>query len=489
MDIENIGGYNLRNLWKINILMGKNGCGKSRALRMIRATLQGYDWYGQLKYISPERSWSLTYDSGIDNAIHSAGQSWVINSRAMNQVSNFKSQTVTFYKDLELLTLRRFQDDQTSKKFGEVIASINSLLTNIEIRSSTNSFEIYDKATNQQISPSEISSGESELLSLAIESLVFHQEKISWKVNILFLDEPDVHLHPDLQVRLMTFFEEEIISDDTMIILSTHSTAILGAYSNYDGARICFMKNRQNDFIFEEISDIYKKILPIFGAHPLSNIFNESPILIVEWEDDVRVWQQVVRSSNGIIDIYPCDAWSKDEISEMENDTKKILEAVYDNAIWFSLRDKDENPEEIWDELPIVRFRLSCRNAESMILSNEAITKAWVAWGWDEVKESIQNWINEQDTKGTEDQRHMHYSIFKEFEASGFDRKSFDLKVIRNDIMHILGSSKPWEILIWQSIAENIQLANAMSVATEGSIFNFLWEKIVETILSQPNES
>ncbi len=46
------------------------------------------------------------------------------------------------------------------------------------------------------------------MISLGIECLVFEKESASAKENILFLDEPDVHLHPDLQVRLCHFIRD-----------------------------------------------------------------------------------------------------------------------------------------------------------------------------------------------------------------------------------------------------------------------------------------
>jgi len=95
----------------------------------------------------------------------------------------------------------------------------------------------------------------------------------------------------------------------------------------------------QKELDFKAISAIYKKVLPVFGAHPLSNFFNEAPILLVEGEDDERIWQQVVRSSNGRIKIYPCSVDSVSNMNDFEEEAKKIIQTVYDNARGYSLRD------------------------------------------------------------------------------------------------------------------------------------------------------
>ncbi|MFZ5500605.1 MAG: hypothetical protein ACOY58_01655, partial [Candidatus Micrarchaeota archaeon] len=60
------------------------------------------------------------------------------------------------------------------------------------------------------------------------------------------------------------------------------------------------------EFDFRAISDLYRKILPVFGAHPLSNVFNRAPILLVEGEDDERIWQQAVRTARGRLKLFPC---------------------------------------------------------------------------------------------------------------------------------------------------------------------------------------
>lgn len=37
----------------------------------------------------------------------------------------------------------------------------------------------------------------------------------------------------------------------------------------------------------------------MFGAHPLSTLFNRTPVLLVEGEDDKRIFEQIMRSSRG----------------------------------------------------------------------------------------------------------------------------------------------------------------------------------------------
>ena len=156
-----------------------------------------------------------------------------------------------------------------------------------------------------KLNATDISSGESELISLGIEILMFSAEIVGGKLNLLLLDEPDVHLHPDLQARLIQLLITLVEERDFMVVIATHSTAILGGLSDYPGATACFMQAGMTNLTFETISDLHRRVLPVFGAHPLSNIFNQAPVLIVEGEDDQRVWQQAVRTSRNAIRLYP----------------------------------------------------------------------------------------------------------------------------------------------------------------------------------------
>jgi len=321
-----------------------------------------------------------------------------------------------------------------------------------------------------------ISSGESELISLGIECLIFSKECDSEKGNILFLDEPDVHLHPDLQVRLMHFLRELVSEVNFHVLIATHSTPILGALETYEDTHIAFMTFGQKELEFKPVTDMYRKILPVFGAHPLSNLFNEAPILLVEGEDDERIWQQAVRSSNGRIKIYPCSVDGVGNMNELEQEAQNIIRAVYDDAKGYSLRDRDGGNGEIEDLLPIVRLKLACRNAENLLLTNEVLQT--FSTNWEQMKEKVNVWLDKNSD-------HIHYDVMNGFKNGDFDRKNYDIKEVRNDLMGIIGSSKPWEVAVGQTIA-NLIWNGSTRFDQGGSIYSFLGEKLVKNII--PND-
>ena len=477
MDLIDIEGYNLKNLGKINVILGKNGCGKSTILKTIETKLS--EGPGLYKYLSPERGGNLVHNPNLENAIIDNGVNWLQGELRKNQYQLFKEQSILQYKKLETLTLKEIEKDEAKRNdhtytFDTIVNKINALLTNIEIKRNESDFEIYKKDTQEKIRSNNISSGESELISLAIECLYFEKKSIKDQSNILFIDEPDVHLHPDLQVRFSLFIRELIDVSNFIVIIATHSTAILGALSDYEYSHFAFMQNGQTDFEFKEIKESYSKILPIFGAHPLSNLFNESPILLVEGEDDVRIWQQAIRTSQNGLKLYPCSVESITNLNAFEDEVVEILSAVYDNAKGYSLRDRDLKPEEIDDKLPVIRFRLSCRNAENLILADEVLTN--LNTDWVEMEQRIEHWISVNPT-------HPKYNDMSQFKNEGFQRKTYQLKQIRNILLGLSNSAKPWEIAVGQIIGKlktrEIEIDNS-----NNKISNYLGVKIITNLLS-----
>ena len=291
---------------------------------------------------------------------------------------------------LELVTLRAIERDHEKRQdanftFDTTVEAVNRLLDNIKIvRDDRAAFEIHAHDGSGKREAGEISSGKSELLSVAIEILSFVSQ-VALPANqgrrgILLLDEPDVHLHPDLQHRLMQLLASATKDKPITAIIATHSTAILGGLSDCAGVKVAFMPKGATTLTFRSLSTALKDVIPVFGAHPLSNVFNQNPILLVEGEDDARIWQRAVRSSQGRIKLWPCPAGDIQSLNSYETTASEIIGAVYDNARAFSLRDRDDAPYDI-DDLPhVTRMRLNCRTAENLLLSDDVLAILDLTW-------------------------------------------------------------------------------------------------------------
>lgn len=119
---------------------------------------------------------------------------------------------------------------------------------------------------------------------------------------------------------------------------------------------------------------------------------------------------------------------------------------------------------------------MCCRAAENLILCDEVLNSLGVIW--DDMKVRIDSWISTHE-------KHKHHEIMCKFRDSNYDRKNFDLKEIRNDLMGIIASSKPWEVAVGQVIG-------AMMVSGKKSypcLSDYLGIKLCETLLAISSSS
>jgi energy-coupling factor transporter ATP-binding protein EcfA2 len=476
MDIK-VGGKSLLNLAKINVLLGKNGSGKSTTLRLLDQSKSSLPNVGAGRYITPERGGQLMHDGNIETNIV-RNPDWSDNVRRTNRFDNFRQMSVTEFRRLETLVLRKIEKDAKTRQdmnfsFDTTLAAINELLDNVQIvRADGTGFDVTAKGTPEKRTAENLSSGESELISLAIEILAFSygSETHKGKTSYLFLDEPDVHLHPDLQERLVRVLTQAVHSRDIVVIIATHSTAILGALSDNTDAHVGFTVTGKDETTFLPIGDSLRNVLPIFGAHPLSNVFNKRPILLLEGEDDERIWQQAVRTSRGGLQLWPCPAGDIQSLDEYENQVEAIAESVYDNAKAFSLRDRDDNPYEIEDKPIVQRMRLNCRSSENLIVSDDVL--ASMNTNWATMQNKIEDWLrNYPDHPQNPDMRVLH--------DRGYERQNAQLKSVRNVLMMIAGSQKPWEVAVGQAIAG---LLIKPGMTGENSLAAYLGPKLVEAL-------
>jgi hypothetical protein len=238
------------------------------------------------------------------------------------------------------------------------------------------------------------------------------------------------------------------------------------------------MKQNDQTLKFVKIGEAYRALLPIFGAHPLSNVYKEKPVLIVEGEDDERIWQQAIRSGAGRIEFFRCPVEGLPKLNEYERDANEILQSVYDDAFGFSLRDRDANPELIDDFGRIKRMRLACRAAENLMLSDDVLVR--VGTNWASLKENLLAWTQNQNNR-----EHQYYTHMKRFADEGFDRKGADLKEIRIIILGAI-SGKPWEFLVGQAIGA---LARGDGLAGPNSLKDYLGTKVCEQLLHLPMQA
>ena len=155
-----------------------------------------------------------------------------------------------------------------------------------------------------------MSSGETESLSLAMDILTMCA---IWKleereVRILLIDEPDTHLHPDLQHRFAEFVVRVATRFAAQVVVATHSTTMLSALSHFgSGETAVLYLSRQDRQTARRTTDVERKIATLLGGHALMGPLFGTPLLLVEGDDDNRIWSQVPRHHVAAMSVIPCE--------------------------------------------------------------------------------------------------------------------------------------------------------------------------------------
>lgn len=168
-----------------------------------------------------------------------------------------------------------------------------------------------------------------------------------YKPQLLILDEPDSHLHPNNQRLLAEKLHELAIENDFQIILSTHSRHLL--YSFEDIAKINWISNGE---IIEEDINIINVLIDLGALDKGDFLRDENIKLVVLSEDsDTTQLKQIIISSG--FEENQFEIWSYEGCSDIK--TANVLAAfIKKNSpnIKIALhRDRDYNTTEELDAI------------------------------------------------------------------------------------------------------------------------------------------
>lgn len=144
----------------------------------------------------------------------------------------------------------------------------------------------------------------SDGLGEGILSLMFVADSLCGpKEEIVVIDEPELSLHPQLQIRLL----KEIVAraKDSQVVISTHSPNMLSldavinngmvarVYEDDDGTKICTIDNKSRKFITSVENDINNP--HVLGLDARSCFFAEDCLIITEGQEDVVLYPSILR--------------------------------------------------------------------------------------------------------------------------------------------------------------------------------------------------
>ncbi|WP_146206941.1 hypothetical protein [Chromohalobacter israelensis] len=149
-----------------------------------------------------------------------------------------------------------------------------------------------------------------------------------------------------------------------------------------------------------------------------------------------------------------------------------FLPSIYDEPKAFSIRDLDDSAQSDIDDVGFVcRVRLNCYAIENIILTNECFSKH--GYSPDEFNSKMSQWIELNP-------EHQTTKALINLRDNFSRRRTTKIKEIRNVILALLGTAKPWEVLVGQLIVS--ELPN--STTDENSLRTYLGEKVVKNLFS-----
>jgi predicted ATP-dependent endonuclease of OLD family len=220
------GSWQLTRLNSINVLLGRNGSGKSQLLRAMRDLDSA-----SRHYIVPERTGEINFEAGLITQVIDAVQ------RQGQSRSNFSAN----YRQAVVTRIQGYYTKRGTKKRAdinhdpeELIKALSLVLPDftVGVKADPPFYELHRLRDGTAVtSVQNLSSGESQLLSLGLDILTITG---MWELDgqgkrMLLLDEPDAHIHPDLQIKFADFICHVAHEFNVQIFVATHSTTLMSA--------------------------------------------------------------------------------------------------------------------------------------------------------------------------------------------------------------------------------------------------------------------
>ena len=366
-------------------------------------------------------------------------------------------------------------------KIGHADGPINPMEIRTEVETQINelfldfNFKITDRPTPYSLTQKSgedvtntsatLSSGETQTFTLALDIVLVCQ---MWKLdNIegkLLIDEPDLHLHPELQQKFAKFIVKLYEQYSYPIIIATHSTTFLSALGQYG-------KDKANLIYFDNSSILHAKkfdkslrmLSACLGGHALMGSLFGFPILLVEGDDDYKVWSEIPRHNEIPLSVIPCGG---NEIKQYQKTLENLFASLLEPSKkpnGYAMLDGDKGKPGVTQE-NIRYLNLNCHEIENLYLTNEVLFSMST------------NWENACEKVIEESFKYGEKTIILN-EIKNWDKKTIDCKLVINELSWILDKQNvPWSKRIGQVLGKG---------KPQGELADFLGQNIVNAIWNQ----
>ena len=296
----------LKNLSEINVIFGRNGSGKSILLRNL-LDQDRKDFY----YVSPERSGNIGFRPDLMQQQFDPEAR--LSQRHRNSNPLYREEVVS---RIQTYLAKRGSVSSSSIPLPkeELKKILVNLLPNFEIKikAGASPYEIKRLESEESINNIDLlSSGEAEILSLGLDLVTICAvwELDSQTKRLLLIDLPDPHLHPELQQYLAKFLIELSEKFKAQMIIATHNTTLLSSlgYHGKSKVSVIYLNNGEESQKAVPFNNYLRELAACLGGHALMGPLFSYPILLVEGDDDYKIWSQAARRNSLRISVIPCN--------------------------------------------------------------------------------------------------------------------------------------------------------------------------------------
>jgi len=189
---------------------------------------------------------------------------------------------------------------------------------------------------------------------------------------------------------------------------------------------------------------------PLFGA----------PVLLVEGDDDYRVWVQVARSGLVNLCVLPCNG---DEIKAYRKTLERIFDALSENVQLrgYALVDGDKYPDGKPEAKYVPIIRLGCHEIENLYLTDEVLQA--LGHSWDSACTLVEQKAGSYGEKAE--------ALTK---VRAIDRRNYELKPVIHQLAEILDPKG----LLW-----TVRLGKILGHSRpSGMLANFVGDEVLSAV-------